>query len=224
MSGAERSRAVAERIAGLAIRRGRPLIVCDVDEVLAAFMAGFEPYLHDRALYFTWASYSLDGNIRRRGDDAPIEPAEVRRLVAAFFADHTEDLAPVPGAAEALCALARRAQIVILSNIPDAQHAARARWLARHGLAYPVVANAGSKGPAVAELAARAGAPAFFIDDSPRHHQAVAELAQAVRRLHFVADPRLARLLAPAPACHHRLDCWTAAQAVIEAELAAAGF
>ncbi len=224
MSVSERNGTVANQIAGLAIRRARPLIVCDVDEVLAAFMAGFEPYLHEQALYFTWASYSLDGNIRRRDDDSPIAPAEVRRLVAAFFADHTETLAPVPGAAEALRALAGRAQIVILSNIPDAQRAARARWLARHGLAYPVVANSGSKGPAVAELAARAKAPAFFIDDSPRHHRAVAELAGAVRRLHFVADPRLARLLAPAPECHHRLDRWAAVRAVIETELAEAGF
>lgn len=215
---------VARRIAALDIPRGRPLIVCDVDEVLAAFMADFDVFLGARALYFSYESYRLAGNIRRRDDDNSINGEEIRALIADFFAARTEALAPVPGAAEALRALARRARIVVLSNIPEAQRAARARWLDRHGFAYPLVANSGTKGPAVAELAARAAAPCFFIDDSPRHHRAVAEIAADVRRLHFVADPRLDRLLDPPPECHHRLESWAALRATIEAELAAAGF
>lgn len=215
---------IARRIAALEIHRDRPLVVCDVDEVLAAFMADFDAFLRARALYFSYASYSLAGNIRRRDDDRPIDGEEIRALIANFFVARTEALAPVPGAAEALRALARRAQIVVLSNIPEAQRAARARWLDRHGFAYPLIANSGAKGPAVAELAARAAAPCFFIDDSPRHHRAVAEIAAGVRRLHFVADTRLARLFDPPPECHHRLDSWAALRATIEAELAAAGF
>ncbi len=215
---------VARRIAALDIPRGRPLIVCDVDEVLAAFMAAFDRFLASRALYFTYESYRLTGNIRRRGDDGALDKEGIRALIEDFFAAHTETLAPVPGGAPALRALARRARIVVLSNIPAAREEARARWLERHGLGYPLVVNSGTKGPAVAELAARADAPCFFIDDSPRHHRAVAEAAADVRRLHFVADERLDRLLESPPECHHRLDSWAALRATVEAELAAAGF
>ncbi len=67
-------------------------------------------------------------------------------------------------------------------------------------------------------------APVFFVDDGPNHHKSVAEHAAEVRRLHMVADDRLAKLVGPAQHSHHRTDDWTAAAAVIESELAALGF
>ena len=129
-----------------------------------------------------------------------------------------------PGASEALEALSRRAQVVVLSNLPWARRRERRRALTDNGMDYPLVSNTGPKGPAVAALARRAGAPAFFIDDGPNHHESVAASAGAVRRLHMIADRRLARLCAPAPSAHYRVDDWPAARAIIEAELAAAGF
>lgn len=215
---------VASQIAALVLHPRRPLIISDADEVLVGFFASFETYLADNALYFTWESYHLTGNIRRRAGDVALTQEEVRGLVEAFFAGHTERLVPVDGAREALAALARRAQIVVLSNLPLAQRELRRRSLARHGIDYPLVANIGPKAAAVRRLAEQVEGPIYFIDDIPRHHAEVAEAAGHVRRLHFVADPRLAKLVGPAPHSHLRVESWAAARAFIEGDLAAQGF
>ena len=215
---------VARQIDALAIVPDRPLIVSDADEVIADFMTGFEAYLERRGLYFTWREYKLNGHILRRSDDAPIENAAVGALVGDFFVDCVDLLAPVEGAAEAIGALSRRAQVVVLSNVPLGERARRQDWLSRHDMDVPLIANIGVKGPAVRALAARAAAPSYFIDDNPRHHETVARDAAHVRRLHFVANRRLAALIGPAPASHHRTDDWAAARALIEADLTARGY
>ena len=91
-------------------------------------------------------------------------------------------------------------------------------------MAYPLIANSGPKGPAVSALAARAGAPVFFIDDGPNHHRSVARHANHVRRIHMIADARLARLIDQAPDSDHRADDWPTLRALIEGELSEHGF
>lgn len=215
---------VFAQIDSLSLATDRPLIVTDADEVLFAFMAAFERHLEDHGHYFDWSSFALDGNIRRRRDDGPADRDDILRLLDEFFAASTADMDPVPGAADALAALSRRAQVVVLSNLPYARHGDRRRALTRHGMDYPLVANVGPKGPAVGALARRVDAPVFFIDDGPNHHGSVAAHAAAVRRLHMIADSRLAALLQPSPDSHHRIDDWPGARAIIESELAAAGY
>ncbi len=210
---------VLDQLNAVQVDPDRPLIISDADEVLFAFMAGFVEYLNNQKLVFDWASFALVGNIRRRDDNQPVGREEVRDHLDRFFAGHTEDMAPVPGAAAALRRLAERAQVVVLSNLPLDQLDARRRALARHDMDYPLIANIGAKGGVVAELARRAGAPAVFIDDIPRHHTSVKEAADHVWRLHFVAHPKLAALLEPAEDSHHRADDWTEAARAIEAYL-----
>lgn len=214
---------VAAQLAELAIQAGRPLVVSDADEVLFAFMASFERYLNRRGLIFDWSSFALTGNVRERGSNAALPAPAVRDHLAAFFENHTEDIAPVAGAREALAELGRAAQIVVLSNLPLAQRAARQRALSHHGMDFPLIANIGLKGPAVRALSDRARAPAVFIDDIPHNHSSVAAAAGAVWRLHMVADPRLARLLDRAPDSHARIDTWPEAAPVLAARLGIAG-
>lgn len=199
---------VAEQLATLALTRGRPLLIVDADEVLFYFMRGLERFLESRNLYFDWASYALHGNIRQRADNAPVAAEILHPLLQRFFAEATEALEPVDGAAQALAALSETAQIVVLSNVPMPARAARIRALARHGMDFPLIANTGPKGPAVAVLLQQVMAPAVFIDDIPHNHKSVAELAPAAHRLHYIADSRLAALLGPAPDCHHRAETW----------------
>jgi hypothetical protein len=213
--------AVADQLADLRLDPARPVIISDADEVLFAFMRGLEDFLHAGGLYFDFSSFALTGNIRRRADDEAVAAAEVREILMRFFEGHTDSLAPVPGAAEALADLSGRgAQVVVLSNVPAAQKETRIAALARHGMDYPLVANSGGKGAAVQALAGMTQAPAVFIDDIPLHHAEVAQVAPEVMLLHFVADPRLAKLLDPAEHCHHRIDTWPEARAVIAAHLA----
>jgi hypothetical protein len=199
---------VAEQLATLTLTHGKPLVIVDADEVLFYFMRGLERFLESRDLYFDWASYALHGNIRQRRDDTPVAAEILHPLLQRFFAEATEELEPVDGAAQALAELSRTSQVVVLSNVPMPARNARIRALARHGMAFPLIANTGPKGPAVVAMLKQTMGPAVFIDDIPHNHKSVAEMAPAVHRLHYIADTRLAALLGPAPDCHHRAETW----------------
>lgn len=214
---------VFEQIEALPLEARRPLIVTDADEVLFVFMADFERYLDEQGHYFDWSSYALFGNVRRRSDRGAVDWDMTRRLLDGFFDARTESMDAAPGAPESLATLNRRAQIVVLSNLPHTRRPERSRALELSGMDYPLISNEGPKGPAVHALATRVEAPVFFIDDTPKHHESVSEHANAVRRLHMVADSRLARIV-PAADSHHRVDDWPGARAIIEAELSAAGY
>lgn len=208
----------------LVLVAGRPLVVTDADEVLFMFLEGFEAYLEDNGHYLDLSSFALVGNIKvsETEEMAPVEVAKA--LLDGFFRERTETMTPVPGAAIALAALAERAQIVVLSNLPDSSKEARERALALAGMPYPVIANVGPKGAAVRHMAERVQAPVFFLDDIPHNHTSVAHVAPDVQRLHFIADPRLARLIGPAEHCHHRVDDWDEARRLIERELTSMGW
>ncbi|MAG95530.1 MAG: hypothetical protein QF797_00050 [Alphaproteobacteria bacterium] len=215
---------VATQLAALELDPKRPLIISDADEVLFEFMAGFVAFIEENGCYFDWASFALTGNVRECESERALDQDEVHELLQAFFDDRADRLDPVPDAAEALAALAKRAQVIVLSNVPKDSIAARQRSLRNNNMDYPLIANSGTKGPAVRVLAEQVQAPVLFIDDIPHHHTSVARAVERVIRLHFVADPRLARLLEPAEDSHHRADTWPAARAFIEERLTEAGF
>lgn len=196
---------------------GRPLIVVDADEVLLRFVDGFDRYLRERGLFLDLVSYRLHGNVRRRDDHRAVLDVEVTALLDEFRAE-LDWLDPVEGAAEVLESLGRRAGVVVLSNIAPAQAPARSRNLARLGFAFPLIANSGPKGPALKQLANRAGARTFFIDDIPQHHQSCAEHAPDIVRIHLIGDDRLKPLLPPCPEAQYAKD-WRAAGALIEGYL-----
>ena len=190
----------------------RPLLISDCDEVLLHFVAPFEAYLqssHDLTLHLE--SFALGGNIRRP-DGQVIAVTEFSPLLDGFFDTHMSTQTPAPGAVEALATLAEAADIVILTNVGDQHNETRTAELARLGMPYRVITNAGPKGPAVLQLL-REYSPttAVFIDDLPPHHRSVRQLAPQVHRLHMVADPRLRPLIAAAPDADARIDDWAAA-------------
>lgn len=214
--------AVAEQIDALDLRSSRPLIITDADEVLFRFMAGLEAYLEREGYEIRLDSFAITGNVRERATGTPVTPERMRALLDAFFAAETANLEPVPGAAEALAALAREADIVVLSNIPLAQREARAEALARHGMPYPLIANSGLKGAAARSLAARAGRPVVFLDDIPHNLASVNRHLGDAHLIHFVADPRL-RALVPAPEVpHHPSGDWAHAHDLIARIISAA--
>jgi hypothetical protein len=197
----------------------RPLVVCDADEVLLQFIVGLERFLERHACFLDLTSFRIHGNVKHRATGAPVADEAVSELLAAFFAAETRHLDPVSGAAEALARLGERAQIVVLSNLPETARAARVANLAGHGMAYPVIAGKGPKGEIVKGLIDGIRRPVVFIDDLPPHIASVAGEAPSVHRLHFVADPRLARLLPKAADAHARIDTWPEAAAWIASRL-----
>ncbi|MFT3808420.1 MAG: hypothetical protein QM698_00725 [Micropepsaceae bacterium] len=199
---------------------GRPLIVVDADEVLLRFLQGLENYLPSEGLYLDLQTYQLTGNIRRSSDGGALDQASVSALLKTFHATAGLDLSPVAGASDALAALAPHAQIVVLTNIAPELTERRRANLRAHGLDYPVIANAGLKGPAFAALAAAARAPAIFVDDIPRHHASVAEAHAGAHQIHLVADPRLFAMAKPAPQAGLFTSDWNAAHSHILKTLA----
>ncbi|GGB20373.1 hypothetical protein GCM10011380_07430 [Sphingomonas metalli] len=197
----------------------RPLLITDCDEVLVHMVRHFRDWLDERhAIDFVIGAGGFADSMRRRDGAPPPSEAEMWRLLDGFFPAEMGRQTLVPGAGEALAALAEQAEIVILTNLTDACHAARVEQLAAFGIPHRVVCNQGGKGKPVAALVAEYGAPVtVFVDDLAVHHASVAEHAPAVHRLHMVSEPELAAAMPPAPAAHARIDDWGAARAWIEA-------
>jgi hypothetical protein len=200
---------VAPQLAELKLDPGRPLLISDADEVLFDFMLAFVGYVEERGHYYDWKTFALTGNIRRPDTHEALSPTDVRDLINTFFAERTEMIPAVEGAAASLEALAKEGvQVLVLSNLPLAQRADRARALARNGMEYPIVANAGLKGPTVRALAQMIEPAAAFVDDIGHHHESVAQHAEAVHRLHFSSHPRLRALQGHIPTAHHQAESW----------------
>lgn len=73
---------------------------------------------------------------------------------------------------------------------------------------YPIIANQGTKGPAAGHLANQVQAQIVFMDDLPPNLQSVRDAVPHATLIHFIADPRLARLLGKAEVSDHRIDTW----------------
>jgi hypothetical protein len=202
----------------------RPLIVTDADEVLTYFISGLERFLSRNGYWLDLKNFAITGNIRKQGSNEVSSREQVQGLLADFFITDTELLDPVDGAADALNALARRAQIIVLSNVPLEAQDARQRWLRKHGMDFPLVANAGSKGLPLRYLSQQIVAPMFFLDDLPPHIDAVAEHASQVWRLHFIADKRLASFASPAQNSHFHTSHWPDAHNFIGGKLEESGY
>ncbi|MDQ0464084.1 hypothetical protein QO010_001855 [Caulobacter ginsengisoli] len=201
----------------LIVSPSAPLLIVDVDEVLALFMAGFERFIRRQGYEMRIDRFALFQNLYRPGEAEHLDIVTGRALFDAFFRDGADDLEPVAGAADALADLSQRAGVVILTNAPDCGRESRTGWLARHGFDFPMILNSGVKGPIIAQLAGLTSGPVAFIDDLLPNLESAAESAPRVLRFQTVADPRLRPLAPQAPERHPRHDDWADLKPAIEA-------
>jgi hypothetical protein len=207
---------VAEQLARLRIVADRPLIVCDVDEVVVHFLRGLEAHLQASGYWLDPASFALNGNIRRLGTDERASTDEVRALIFGYFDLHVGAMELIEGAVDALHALCDHADIVLLTNLPPQYLPARIDHLASHGLAFPVVANVGPKGPTVSTMIANHGDTVVFLDDIPTNIRSVAEHTPHVGLIHFMQDARFARLAPEPGTVLLRTDNWIETRRFLE--------
>lgn len=205
-------------VAHLRARAPTPLAVIDVDEVLGLFVQGFDRWLRGRGHELRMTSFRLFGNIYAVDAEEPAGKDDAKALFDLYFAQGCGRMEPTPGAVDALARIAGRAAVVILTNAPETSRVLRGDWLARHGLPYPLIVNAGLKGPPVRALAEAAGGACAFVDDLLPNHDSVAEHAPEVARFQLVADPAL-RAMAPASDAHPRVDDWAALEPLLERAL-----
>jgi hypothetical protein len=152
----------------------RPLIVCDVDEVILHFVTPFMAYLRARGHVFHARSYRLTGNILHEASGRAATQEEVWSMLGGFFDEQHEWQHPVEGAREHLHGLADTFDVVLLTAMPHAHRSRRVSFLKTLGFEQPVLTVESDKGPAVARLAH--GRPhVAFIDDLAHNHLSVAE-------------------------------------------------
>ena len=208
-----------DQIAALKLHSGRPLLICDVDEVALHFVRGFEEWLERHDLWLDPTSYEFEGNVRKKDTNGAISNSRLEWLLRDFFASRIGGLDPIDMAAHALADLSGRAQIVMLTNLPHAYHAPRRANLARHGMDYPLITNTGPKGPAVRALSAMSARKSIFIDDHPDFLESARAHAPRTALVHFLHDPRFAPHARRITGRHARVTDWRQASEAIMAAL-----
>ena len=188
----------------------KPLLITDCDEVLLHMVSHFGDWVREEhAIDFAPEGGDFSNTLTHRADGSPVGREAVWALLDAFFQTEMDRQTLVPGAREAIDALAEIADVIVLTNLGHQFNAARAVQLGGHGIAHRVVTNQGGKGDPVAKLVAEfAPSVAVFVDDLAHHHASVARHAPEVFRLHMIAEPFIAEKTPPAPAAHARIDRW----------------
>ncbi|MEL6750675.1 MAG: hypothetical protein AAFO70_01175 [Pseudomonadota bacterium] len=166
----------------------RPLLACDVDEVVMHLVDPFEQVMKEQGFELKAHAFQLTGNVfhRETGREATME--EVWAGLEILFKEQSDRQGIVDGVAEGLAAVAEVADIVMLTNMPHPYRETRAEHLAANGIPYPVITNSGSKVPALRRLAAAHGGRTGFIDDSPTNLSQVREALPDVTLFHFMAN------------------------------------
>jgi hypothetical protein len=201
----------------------RPLLITDCDEVLLHMVRHFRTWLDEtHQIDFALDAPDFERAMTRRACGTRPSGEEMWQLLAGFFPGEMARQTAVPGAVQALRALAEVADIVVLTNLTDQCRQPRISQLAAFGIEHRVQCNQGGKGAPVAALVAEHGDPVtVFVDDLPGHHESVARHAPAVHRLHMIAEPELARVVPAAPHAHARIDDWALATGWIASRFAA---
>lgn len=214
---------VRRQIDALELRRDRPLLICDVDEVVVHFVRSLEEHLEENDCWLDTSSFALNGNIRRKSDDKPVPTHHVGELLYGCFDARTHTMEMIEGAAPALLQLGEVAEVVMLTNLPERYLEQRVENLRGHGIPYPVVANSGHKGPAVEALIDGRETEAIFIDDSPNNIQSVAEWCPDTHLIHFIADHRFGQHVTSIEEVALRTDNWSETHRFISDLIGASG-
>lgn len=193
----------------------RPLIICDVDEVVLHFVSPFSDFLEKQGLHLIKRSYALSGNIVERRSGTPIAGKEIGTLVQAFFEAESHGQPRIAGASEALAELAEWADISFLTNFPDSLRDRREHNLAGHGMSYPLHTNSGPKGEAAAELAKGRRGEIIFLDDIGSNLISVGEHVPSAALIQFIGDHTFFDLAPEVDGVDFRTKNWGAAKQYI---------
>lgn len=192
----------------------RPLLITDCDEVLLHMVVPFSEWLDEaHHIHFDLDKGEFVDALRCKQTGRVIPGVEVWPLLQGFFKTEMNRQAAIDGAVEAVNAIARHADVVVLTNLTDDFNAARAEQLRAVGIDAPVVTNQGGKGEPLARiLADYAPSVAVFVDDLAHQHHSVADHAPDVFRLHMVGEPRLQPHIKTPRSAHARIDRWKEAE------------
>ncbi|MGV8939664.1 MAG: hypothetical protein ACOH2J_21305 [Allorhizobium sp.] len=198
----------------------RPLLVCDIDDVVLGFIAPFEAYLLSLGYRLIPRSFRLHGNIVSVQDGTPLEDQQVTRLILGFYDAQEAWQTPIPAAVASLRSLAESTDIVFLTAMPPAYAAQRRRLLDGFDLPYPMIASEQAKGPLVNALNDGRPLPVAFVDDMVRNLHSVGDSVADCLLVHLLPVSDIHRL-APSAGDHvHRARDWPEASLLIKSHIA----
>ncbi len=147
-------------------------IAIDIDEVLARGLATYLNYFNET--YGTSFSEADFGPEKKFWDVLGVTEEDVAGVEAHYRASkHSKDWLLVPGAQQAIAQLARRHELVIISNRQPAGHEPTRTWLTKNfGTAFSEVyfteaERVGDKRPTKAEICIRIGVDVLVEDELP---------------------------------------------------------
>ena len=176
----------------------RPLVICDIDEVVLEFLDPFDAYLQSLSYRLYPESYRLTGNIRSLLDDVPATQDMLHEFEDAFFAEQDRWQRPARDAKLVLDSLAGDADIVFLTAMPPRHERVRRALLDSFAITFPMIATEEAKGPIAARLIGERNVPAAFIDDIHTNHHSVRAAVPACKLISLMANQAF-RALAPHP-------------------------
>ncbi|MBD9371864.1 hypothetical protein IB238_04315 [Rhizobium sp. ARZ01] len=198
----------------------RPLVVCDIDEVVLEFLSPFAAFLNSRGHDLLPRSFRLHGNIIESATGEAAIDTVVDALQEDFFRLQEDWQTPAVLAVETLGALGRDADIVFLTAMPPRHAEARRRLLHRIGLTFPLVATEAAKGPVVQALHRSRPLPLAFVDDIHFNHLSVQGSVPEALLVQLMAN-QVFRAMAPDPGEKVlRATDWRHAERLIRAHFA----
>jgi hypothetical protein len=200
--------------------KDRPLIVCDVDDVVLQFATPFRTFLEASGHRLLPRSFKLTGNIVKGNDESVLDAPAVRALIHDFFAEQERWQTPFADAVDNLHALGETADLVFLTAMPPQHAEVRRRLLDQLTLSYPMIATEEAKGPMVATLHKARPLPVAFVDDMVHNLHSVADHVPDCLLVYLPPPLEIFRF-APAPQEGvRRVETWPEASDVIRSHFA----
>jgi hypothetical protein len=201
--------------------RDRPLIVCDIDEVVLEFLTPFTRYLQANGHDLLPRSFRLHGNVVSLQNGQAPDDAAVSAFLEDFFLTQDKWQTPAVRVVETLASLADDADIVFLTAMPPRHRPIRRTLLDGFGLHFPMIATEQPKGPVLAALHGDRPQPVVFLDDIARNLLSVGQAVPSCLLINLMANADFRPFL-PAPSTGVvAADDWDAAAKLIRAHIGA---
>ncbi|NTF86836.1 hypothetical protein G6L46_06780 [Agrobacterium rhizogenes] len=198
----------------------RPLVVCDVDDVVLHFFAPFLVFLDAEGHEFLPRSFRLTGNIISKANGTALEEKGVHRLIEAFFEAQEQWQTPLDRVVDALGDFSKNADVVFLTAMPPQFSAQRRRLLDRLGLVYPLIASLQPKGPILQTLHGGRPLPVAFVDDMAHNLHSVRDHVESCLLINLRPDSIVHRMAPTVAADIPQTNDWAEAAPLIHAHIA----
>ncbi|MBO6918675.1 MAG: hypothetical protein JJ858_09620 [Rhizobiaceae bacterium] len=166
----------------------RPLIVCDIDEVVLEFLTPFQSFLLAQDKELRANSFALHGNIFDLNTNDTVENQKVSSLIEDFFADQLNWQMLLPDVDLVLKELSKDMDVIFLTAMPPHHFTKRKTLLEQFDLTFPLIATEDAKGPILKDANALVDDHVFFIDDMIYNHHSVAEHAPDTHHISIMGN------------------------------------